>query len=89
MPPETTNKKAKTATRRTFGVDSDVLIDRLEKKTVRVVLTNGDELVGVLIGATPYTLTLLLGDVPTVVNKGAMSTLQPVARNGDNGKVAT
>lgn len=73
-------------TRRVFGLDSDTLISRLEKKRVRVVLMYADELVGVLIGATPYTLTLLVGDekIPTIVNKGAVVFLQPVV-NGANG----
>ena len=74
------------STRRVFGLDSDTLISRLEKKRIRIVVMNGDELVGVLVGATPYTLTLLVGDdkVPTIVNKGAVITIQPVV-NGSNG----
>ena len=74
------------STRRVFGLDSDTLISRLEKKRLRIVVMNGDELVGVLVGATPYTLTLLVGDdkVPTIVNKGAVITIQPVV-NGSNG----
>ena len=76
------------STRRVFGLDSDTLISRLEKKRIRIVVMNGDELVGVLVGATPYTLTLLVGDdkVPTIVNKGAVITIQPVV-NGSNGTV--
>lgn len=69
-----------------FGLDGDALLDRLEKKRVRLVTSTGDEIVGVLVGATPYTVTLLVGDdkVPTIVNKGHMITLQPVV-NGAKG----
>ena len=72
--------------RRVFGLDSDTLISRLEKKRIRVVTLGNVEVVGVLVGATPYTLTLLVGDdkVPTIVNKGAVITIQPVV-NGSNG----
>ena len=72
--------------RRVFGLDGDALLDRLEKKRVRLVTSTGDEIVGVLVGATPYTVTLLVGDdkVPTIVNKGHMITLQPVV-NGSKG----
>ena len=72
--------------RRVFGLDSDTLISRLEKKRIRVVTLGNVEVVGVLVGATPYTLTLLVGDekLPTIVNKGAIITIQPVV-NGSNG----
>ena len=74
------------STRRVFGLDSDTLISRLEKKRIRVVTLGNVEVVGVLVGATPYTLTLLVGDekLPTIVNKGAIITIQPVV-NGSNG----
>ena len=83
---DTKNEVKRDDTRRVFGLDSDTLISRLEKKRVRVVAMNGDELVGVLVGATPYTLTLLVGDekIPTIVNKGAVFYVHPVV-NGSNG----
>lgn len=73
--------------RQRFGLDGDQLIDKLEKRRVRIELSTGAVIVGVLVGATPYTVTLLVGDekIPTVVNKGAIVTLQPNGANGSNG----
>ena len=73
--------------RRTFGLDGDALIDRLEKQRVSVTTSTGEVIVGVLIGATPYTVTLLVDNVPTIINKGAMVTLRPAtngAKDSDN-----
>lgn len=68
-----------------FGLDGDTLLQRLEKKRIVVMLSNGETLAGVLVGASPYTVTLLAADkVPTIVNKGHIVTLAP-APNGANG----
>ena len=66
------------STRRVFGLDSDTLISRLEKKKIRVVALGNVEVIGVLAGATPYSLTVLVDGVPVIVNKGAIITIQPV-----------
>lgn len=81
-----TEAKQEEKVRRVFGLDSDTLFSRLDKKRVRVVALSGAELVGVLVGVTPYTLTLLVGDekIPTIINKGALIYVQPVV-NGSNG----
>ncbi len=55
---------------RRWGVDGDLVLQRLQGKVIHVTLPSGDVVTGVLVGYNEYTLTLTVGGEGVLLNKG-------------------